>query len=191
MRTNTKSLIWIIIIAILSVGTTFAADKVAVIPLLSKAASFKGDLYYTVPFSQFQPLANTVNYEHGFIFFAIGEYGYISRKAGGALLSYFNAPVNLPHNAVISELSLSAQDVSDSSDVIIRLQKISLDSNTVESLSDEIDSSSLATDAYGIISAPIDNEIIDNQNYYYNIFMRFDVDPADRLRVVRIKYRLP
>jgi len=165
-----------------------AADKVIVVPLGGGNKSLKGDLYKTIPYAQFTPGNNTTDYVHGWF---VASLGYLTLDSGSTAI--FNAPVNLPDGAVVSEFSLSATDHSDSRDITVWFQKIELDSTHISFIPDTngISSSSLSTDETSLISRVIDDEVIDNEKYYYCIYALFNGSPSDRLKAVRIKYTLP
>ncbi len=188
MKTTTTALIIALSLFFLPVPNSQADNTAIVIPMVTKQASLKGDLYHTVPFAAFQPADNTISYQHGWFFAALG---YLEITAG--TLVGFNAPVMLPHNAVISELSLSASDNSNSANVTVWLEKVTLTTGGPEFIPDQtgINSSSLATDTTGVISIAINDEVVDNQNYYYFVYALFQSTHADRLKAVRIKYTLP
>jgi hypothetical protein len=176
-------------LVMLSGYSSYAADKAIVIPLLKTQSSFKGTLYHTIPFAQFVPGNDTgIDYMHGWLFASLG---YLQLQAGS--LGTFNAPVNLPDNAIVTQVSLSASDNNNGGMVTVYFEKLAMSDTTVSFIPDQAgtSSASLTTDATGIISTPIDNEVIDNENYYYFIYALFNSSPSDQLKAVRIQYHLP
>lgn len=179
----------LLLMSFILVQAIHAHEKVTVVPLMSTPRSLKGDLYYTIPFSQFEPGQETVDYGHYWVFAPVGS---LALETG--TLAFFNAPVNLPDNAVISELGLSASDESNSSTITIYLMRFSLTAGFDAFIPDNsgVNSSSVAMDSSDLITRAVANEVIDNQNYYYGIYALFSGgQPFDKLKAVRIKYTLP
>lgn len=172
-----------------------AQDKVVVIPLNSTSEAFKGDQYLNISFADFVPSNEIYDYQHPWnVIFIVpaGARGYVINEAGTA--SFFDAAIHLPNSAVISEVTLFANDEGiDSEFIAAYIFKRSLaSSDDSATLLATLNSDDITPAGYGQVSAAIANEVVDNQNNYYYISAYIWGTGTDiALYSVRIKYTIP
>lgn len=152
--------------------------------------------YHTIDPVAFQQLKPNHNIRHDnlVVFESDNTFVTASRQGHG---EQFIAPVNLPHGAVLQELTVYYMD-NDDDNLEVSFTRKSLSGGTEEIISWESSGSTPAIESV-VLSSFRNFSVIDLENYTYRISVQFDIDENEeidtpeeanqRLYGVKIKYQ--
>ena len=163
-------------------GTLFADGDVSVSGNIAFSTGSEKTRYLTIDHTAFKPRFSSMEWS--------GDPGDGLKSISGPFgYGVYLAPVFLPHNALVTELSAQLHDNTASGFVSAYLQRISFDSTRGGGTMAQVSTGSENASWQILADGSVLNPAIDNVNFLYYVYVRFEIHSPDlKLGGVRIKY---